>query len=93
MTPLDIARTYADEQRSTQARKAALKQQESDRRTTFTGQYVGYSARDAVHYVRLDDGGMAIAESVTNGGVKSGQTVTVNRPKGSAIGFLKAMPR
>ncbi|HEY9647560.1 MAG TPA: hypothetical protein V6C88_14385 [Chroococcidiopsis sp.] len=93
MNPLEIAKTYADEQRSALARKAALKQQESDRRTTFTGQYVGYSANDAVHYVQLDDGGMAIAESVTNGGVKIGQTVTVNRPKGSTIGFMKAMPR
>lgn len=89
----DIAKNTADRARQNHHDRAAARVLKADRATAHSGEYLGFNADLGVHQVRLPDGSLVQANSGTNGGVAIGSVVSVNRPKGSEIGFMRAMSK
>lgn len=90
---VNLAHTLIDLARQQYARKAARQEALLSERLKRSGKYVEYDSRRGVHRVKLLDGSIRSARSISNGGMRPGEPVSFVQPLGARLGTIKGMPR
>lgn len=79
--------------RAIATQKIITKLQTEDGSRELSGEYAGYNAATGDELIRLNNGGVIPAKSVSNGFAKPGDRVSAVAPLGSSKAISDRMPR